>query len=54
MHSFTSHGIAVSQRTFELVAKQTNPTTSYAALAQNIVGKKGIIGIWDGFVPVRD
>ncbi|DBA00876.1 TPA: hypothetical protein N0F65_008519 [Lagenidium giganteum] len=36
---------------FIKIMKQTHPTESYAALTRQIVSKKGIVGIWDGFVP---
>mmetsp|Transcript_5134 Transcript_5134/g.7099 ORF Transcript_5134/g.7099 Transcript_5134/m.7099 type:complete len:321 (-) Transcript_5134:274-1236(-) len=36
---------------FLKVLKQTNPTQSYAQLTQGITKSKGLVGIWDGFVP---
>lgn len=36
---------------FIKIMKQTNPHRSYAQLTKDIIHSKGILGIWDGFVP---
>lgn len=36
---------------FVKIAKQTNHTKSYMELTKEMVGKKGIVGVWDGFFP---
>lgn len=36
---------------FTKVVKQTKPELSYARVVQGIVGEKGVLGMWDGFMP---
>jgi hypothetical protein len=33
------------------IKKQTSPNLTYAQLTKEMLGKKGIVGLWDGFLP---